>query len=731
MMCLFKKKITLERIIPGYERTEDKREFFIPKISELEDKETSKQKFVSPIFGKHVKDEVVVPLERSSSGDIDKKYDAFRKHKKLTKEEAKLRYGDSYYDFNTIRNADKQKILAGEMDTDYLATKKAEAEKQNDPSLQPSHNVPETDQVSINDFFETVRQNDKPIISTEPNTINFDDDFELSHQHSGDLDVNRFGPVDEEEEASPLFGFNETKPILSREETVKDHLSDPVDTFDENDINRPDDERLELLRNQIITNFDNYVLPPVAILKKSAPRSSDVPSWIQKNIDIINQTMLSFDIIGDVSSFTKGPTVTRYEISLGAGVPTKKITAISDNFQMNLAAHSIRIEAPIPGKTTIGIEVPNEVRESVCFGDVVDNAKFLQSKDPLIVAIGLDIDANPVYTSLETMPHGLVAGSTQSGKSVCIASIIASILYKDKPDIVKLLLIDPKKVDLQQFADIPHLVTPIIDDTKTAIEALKWTCSEMERRYDVLKRFKAVNVKDYYERRIHDIEFEKMPRLVIIVEEASDLLINGGPEVEETILRLTQKSRAVGIHLILATQRPSADILKGAIKANIPTRFAFKVPSTTDSMVVLDTTGAEKLLGRGDMLLSENGLIRRLQGVFLSPNEIETITNFIKKQAYPQYMFTHDTLIKASKTVDEGAELDELFPVVAKYVVNEEKCSLNKITQEFGIGFNRATQIVSSLELYGIVSRNVGTKPREVLISDMRLHEILEKLGVN
>ncbi|MFA6648854.1 MAG: DNA translocase FtsK [Candidatus Izemoplasmatales bacterium] len=727
-MCFFKKKTKLDRIIPGNERTADKREFFIPKISELADKETSKQKFVSPIFGKHVKDEVVVPLERSASGDIDKKYDAFRKHKKLTKEEAKLRYGDSYYDFNTIRNADKHKILARELDANYSAAKKAEAENSDNSNIPNNPNIQETDQVSISDFFETVRKNEETGTPLDTNTINLDDDFELSHLHSGDLDSNRFGPIDEEE-ANPLFGYNGTKPILKPEEHIKINTDDIPETFEENDINRPDENKLELLRRQVITNFDNYVLPPVAILKKSAPRSVDVPSWIQKNIDIINQTMLSFDIIGDVSSFTKGPTVTRYEISLGAGVPTKKITAISDNFQMNLAAHSIRIEAPIPGKTTIGIEVPNEVRESVCFGDVVDSPKFLQSKDPLIVAIGLDIDANPVYTSLETMPHGLVAGSTQSGKSVCIASIIASILYKDKPDVVKLLLIDPKKVDLQQFADIPHLVTPIIDDTKTAIEALKWACSEMERRYDVLKRFKAVNVKDYYERRIHDIEFEKIPRLVIIVEEASDLLLNGGPEVEDTILRLTQKSRAVGIHLLLATQRPSADILKGSIKANIPTRFAFKVPSTIDSMVVLDTTGAEKLLGRGDMLLSENGLIRRLQGVFLSPNEIETITDFIKKQAYPQYLFTHDTLIKASKTVEEGAELDELFPVVAKYVVNEEKCSLNKITQEFGIGFNRATQIVSSLELYGIVSRNVGTKPREVLVGSLRLQEILEKLN--
>jgi S-DNA-T family DNA segregation ATPase FtsK/SpoIIIE len=721
----FKKKKKLDRIVPGFERTPDDRTFFIPKIAELEDKEMSKQKFVSPIFGKHVKDEVVVPQERTAtSGDIDKKYDAFRKHKKLTKEEAKNRYGDSYYEFNTIRNTDQKKILSGELDAGYLSEKKAEAEAAKAAAQQKPVEPHDIEQVSIDEFFETVKQNEK---SAEEKDLapDLDYDFELSHE-TGKLDENRFGPIDEEEE-NPLFGTPEPiAPVPSKPVILAD--SNRPKEEDITDINRPEKSHLEMMQNQIVNDFYSYVLPPIAILKKSPPRSLETPAWIQKNIDIINQTMLSFDIAGEVTNFTKGPTVTRYEISLGAGVPTKKITGISDNFQMNLAAHSIRIEAPIPGKTTVGIEVPNEVRESVCFGDVVDNPKFLQSKDPLLVAIGLDIDANPVYTSLEAMPHGLVAGSTQSGKSVCIASIIASILYKDKPDVVKLLLIDPKKVDLQQFADIPHLVTPIIDDTKTAIEALKWACSEMERRYDVLKKFKAVNVKDYYERRIHDIEFEKMPRLVIIVEEASDLLINGGPEVEENILRLTQKSRAVGIHLLLATQRPSADILKGSIKANIPTRFAFKVPSTTDSMVVLDTTGAEKLLGRGDMLLSENGLIRRLQGVFLSPNEIESITDFIKKQAYPQYLFTHETLIKSSKAADEGAELDELFGTVAKYVVTEEKCSLNKITQEFGIGFNRATQIVSSLELYGIVSRNVGTKPREVLVNDMRLLEILDKL---
>ncbi len=715
---MLKKKKTLERIIPGFSRSEDIRPFFIPKISELADKETLKRQFVSPIFGKSVKNDIVIENDRKYFGDIDKKYDAFRKNKKLTKEEEKKRYGDSYYEFNAISNADKKKILSGELDVADLTRRRPTDELVVDPLIETKEALA-SDEVSIDDFFAAVgAKKPEPEMDEMLHRNEYANDFQMEHEES--LDSNRFGPIDEEDEDNVLFQENEVErePMKSAKPILEPSIPE----------NKPT-SKLDKYREQVISNFDSYRLPSVSLLKKSPPKTDEAHEWIQANIDIINQTLIAFDIAGEVTNFTKGPTVTRYEISLGSGVPTKKITSISDNIQMNLAALSIRIEAPIPGKTTIGIEVPNKVRESVFFGDVVDNPRFLQSKDPLLLGIGLDIDANPVYTSIEAMPHGLVAGSTQSGKSVCIASIIASIIYKNRPDQVKLLLIDPKKVDLQQFAEIPHLITPIIDDSKIAIESLKWAVQEMERRYDVLKKFKSINVKDYLDRRINDPEFEAMPRIVIIVEEASDLLINGGPEVEEQILRLTQKSRAVGIHLILATQRPSADIIKGSIKANIPTRFAFRVPSSTDSMVVLDTTGAEKLLGQGDMLLSENGKIRRLQGAFLSPSEIEAVTDFVKDQAYPQYLFSHESLIKTSKANDDASELDELFAEIAKYVITEEKCSLNKITQEFGIGFNRANQIVSSLELYGIVSRNVGTKPREVLVNINKLNEILEKLG--
>ncbi len=719
---LFKKKKPLPRIVPGKERTDDTRPFFIPQISRLEDKETMKQKFVSPIFGKSVKDDILVPNDRKFYGDIDKKYDAFRKKKKLTKEEAKKRYGSSYYEFLSVNNEDMAKIHNRDLSVNDLLKKK-QAAMETIPEEETK--APLVTDVAIDDFFEKAKAYEEQKAKETSAEDNVLKDIDRG-QNTENLDIERFGPIEEDEDI--LFQQHDHEP--RKEPEIKPVFSEDFEykEFEPKDFKKQDVPNLDRLRDQVVNGFDGYNLPSIHLLKRGKAKEEIEPEWVKENIDVINQTLLSFDIDGEVTNYTKGPTVTRYEISLGAGVQTKRITSISDNIQMNLSALSLRIEAPIPGKNTIGIEVPNQIRESVFFGDVIDHPQFLHSDDPLLLAVGLDIDANPVYTSIEQMPHGLVAGSTQSGKSVCIASIIASILFKNKPDQVKLMLIDPKKVDLQQFADIPHLVTPIIDEVKVAIEALKWAVGEMERRYEVLKKFKTVNVKDYYKRRYNDPEFEAMPRIVIIVEEASDLLITGGNEVEEHILKLTQKSRAVGIHMLLATQRPSADILKGSIKANIPTRFAFKVPSSTDSSVVLDMTGAEKLLGKGDMLLSENGLVRRLQGAYLSPEEIEEITDFIKGEAYPQYMFTHDTLVKAAKAVEENIELDELFETVARYVVSEDKCSLNKITQEFGVGFNRATQIVNALEVHGIVSASAGTKPREVLIGYERLEELLSSL---
>lgn len=712
---MFRKKDKPERIVPKTSRTKDNRPFFIPEIRTIEDKKNMSNTFMSP-FGIENKHVVNVPNDRTGTGDIDKKYDIFRKEKRLTKEEAQRRYGSSYYEFTTIDNNVHKKAFSEEgLTADDLHHKKAPAVETSTEDIIAAHRTIES--VPVDEFFE------KAAVYSEKKTAKEPVDEVLKDLvEDEDLTIINKAPIEEEKYDDIIFKEDEViteEPEIGFSDDLVYEEYQPEKTVIKHE--RP----IFPIESQ---NLKEYVLPPISLFKKNESTSDVEPTWVKENIDVINETMVSFGIDGTVTNYTMGPTVTRYEVSLASGVPTKKITSISDNIQMSLSAYSIRIEAPIPGKNTVGIEVPNRVRESVYFGDVVDNPKFLKSKDPLLLAIGLDIDALPVYTSIESMPHGLVAGSTQSGKSVAIASIIVSLIARNKPDEVKLMLIDPKKVDLQQFADLPHLVTPIIDETQVANEALKWMVREMESRYDTLKRFKAVNVVDYYTRRSDLPNFIKMPRIVVIIEEASDLLLSGGPEIEESILKLTQKSRAVGIHVLLATQRPSADIIKGSIKANIPTRFAFRVPSSTDSSVVLDMTGAEKLLGKGDMLFSENGMARRLQGAYLSPEEIENITEFIKEQREPEYMFTHEALVVLSATGENMDQIDELFKDVATYVVEEGKCSLNKITQVFGIGFNRATQIVNSLEKFGIVSENVGTKPRTVLVEYNGLSKIFEGL---
>lgn len=713
----FSKKSKPERIIPKTSRTKDNRPFFIPEIRTIEDKKNMSNTFISP-YGIENKHEVHIPNDRTGSGDIDKKYDIFRKQKRLTKEEAQKRFGSSYYEFVSIDNTTHKKAFTEEgLSPDDLHSKKPIQPQDSSDDIINEHKTIET--VPVDEFFEKASTKEENVSSADDEVLNDlltnerIDEVENIHQPS-------------EEEAADDIIFRNDEVIVEEPE---------IGFADDFVYEEYKPEKEALTKQHVMPTYENehrvlkeYVLPPISLFKKNENKTDLEPSWVKENIDVINETMLSFGIEGSVTNYTMGPTVTRYEVSLASGVPTKKITSISDNIQMSLSAFSIRIEAPIPGKNTVGIEVPNRIRESVFFGDVIDNPKFLKSNDPLLLAIGLDIDALPIYTSIESMPHGLVAGSTQSGKSVCIASIIVSLIARNKPDEVKLMLIDPKKVDLQQFADLPHLVTPIIDETNVANEALKWMVKEMENRYDILKRFKAVNVVDYYSRRSDAPNFIKMPRIVVIIEEASDLLLSGGSEIEESILKLTQKSRAVGIHVLLATQRPSADILKGAIKANIPTRFAFRVPSSTDSSVVLDMTGAEKLLGKGDMLFSENGMARRLQGAYLSPEEIESITDFIKEQREPEYLFTHEALVVQMSSLDSFDQIDELFKEVATYVVEEGKCSLNKITQVFGIGFNRATQIVNSLEKFGVVSENVGTKPRTVLVEYQELSKIFEGL---
>lgn len=473
-----------------------------------------------------------------------------------------------------------------------------------------------------------------------------------------------------------------------------------------------------------------YERPPLSILKRG--EKSPFPDYghviIQK--DIIDRTLRDFKIGGRVVEYTKGPSVTQFEIKLDPGVKVERVKNISRNLQMSLEGKSIRIEAPIPGKSTIGIEVPNQVREKVCFGDLIAEPGFLNDGNPLNVVLGIDIGGNFVNLDIVSMPHALIAGTTGSGKSVCIHSIINSILYKANPEEVKLILIDPKLIEFASYEDIPHLATPVINDPKLATVALKWAVEEMESRYELFRSYKRRDFQTYNELAKEDPRVSPLPYIIIIIDELADLMFVAASSVEEYIQRLAQKARAAGIHLIMATQRPSTDVIKGTIKANIQTRIAFAVNSQVDSMTILDKSGADKLLGQGDMLYSDGVNETRVQGSFISLDEITDVTDYIKSRHDPDFMFSSDDLKQKMQREDETAvdpTDDEYFTVIARDVVENDNASINRIQKAYGIGFNRAQSIMMGLEELGIVSEGVAGRPRRVLVTIEELEGILNE----
>lgn len=651
----FRKK----RIQAVTERTPDTVPFVIPEIIEVNKKaEYKKNKFVSPIFGRKVKDEIVIPNPYKRTGDIDKQYDSFRIKPRMTKEDRKRKYGSEFPEFDLVSGSNLKEALEAQ-------DKKRRVKTEN------------------YDSYESFEKNKETIQKEEPT-------------------------------------YTE-QPI----KTVKTNINDFFDKKDRTKAKKPIKEPVKEEPVSVNKFNKEYRLPPFSLLSKPLQKKTDSSEWIEKQIAILNKTFEEFGVGASVYTHTKGPTVTRYEIILDSGVNVKKVTGISDNIKMALAAKEIRIEAPIPGKSTIGIEVPNKIAEIVHFIDIVNQDEFINAKDPLTVALGLDIDGKGVYASITKMPHGLVAGATGSGKSVCINTILMSFLFKYSPDELKLLLIDPKMVELSAYNDVPHLITPVITDAKIATAGLKWAVEEMENRF---KKFSNEVVKDiiaYNEKAARVGGITKMPYIVIIVDELADLMQIASGTVESAIMRLTQKARACGIHLIIATQRPSTDVIKGTIKSNIPTRLAFMVSSYVDSMTIIDSVGAEKLLGRGDMLYAESGQPqRRVQGAYVSDLEIHNVIEFIKRQRSREYFFTQERLVKKATS---AAGSDELVHEVARYVVIKGEASINKISKEFNIGFNRAQKIVELLSDLGVVSGNVGSKARSVLVNETELEEVLNE----
>lgn len=461
---------------------------------------------------------------------------------------------------------------------------------------------------------------------------------------------------------------------------------------------------------------ENLLHPPILQIEKDG--------WIEEQTLLLNNTFTNFNVHAKVVNVTQGPSVTRYEVQPEPGVKVSKITNLSDDLKLSLAAKDIRIEAPIPGKHTVGIEVPNQSSRPVLIREILESDEFKNSSSPLTVAMGLDISGKPIVTDLRKMPHGLIAGATGSGKSVCINTMLVSLLYKAKPEELKLLLVDPKMVELAPYNYVPHLASPVITDVKAATAALKWAVEEMERRYELLAHAGVRDITKFNQLADeHKRYSDKLPYLVIVIDELADLMMMAPADVEEAISRIAQKARACGIHLLIATQRPSVDVITGLIKANVPTRIAFSVSSQIDSRTVIDISGAEKLLGKGDMLFLENGTSKpvRLQGTFVSDEEIDQVVAHVRKERKPEYLFEQEELLKK---VQMSEEEDELFYEACEFIIEQGGASTSSLQRNFKIGYNRAARLIDMMEKQGFISEARGTKPREVLITESELIQL-------
>ena len=533
----------------------------------------------------------------------------------------------------------------------------------------------------------------------------------------------------------------ETKKMLKQQEEIEPDVI-------ENNLFKVEEEKKEDKTKQVLqlehamtVEDENYEYPPVELLSKASKKTikggakalTDTATKLQK-------TLYSFGVSAKVENVSVGPAITRYELKPAEGVRVSKIANLADDIALNLAAETIRIEAPIPGKQAVGIEVPNKEKESVHLREVLESDEFKANKSKLTVALGKDVAGNIQLADIAKMPHVLIAGSTGSGKSVCINTIITSIIYNAKPSEVKLVMVDPKVVELSVYNGIPHLLIPVVTDPKKAAGALAWAVQEMDDRYN---KFASKGVRDLkgYNKAIEKEEgVGKLPQIVIIVDELADLMMVAAKDVEEAICRLAQKARAAGMHLVIATQRPSVDVITGLIKANIPSRIAFAVSSQVDSRTILDSIGAEKLLGKGDMLFFPTGAPKpvRVQGAFVSDEEVEKIVDFIKQNGTATYSEDIlESIENSNKTekelAQEQAEDDEADPFLAdaiQTVVETGQASTSFIQRRFKVGYARAGRIIDQMEERGIISGYQGSKPREVLMTLEKLNELKMGTGV-
>ena len=542
-----------------------------------------------------------------------------------------------------------------------------------------------------------------------------------------DITINRAQPIMEEEAPIP-------EPVPEKRKTKESKKQVETATANvEQEIKKSEEKRAK-----------EYVFPPLSLLKHGKKSGGDSDAHLRQTAMKLQQTLQNFNVNVTVTNVSCGPSVTRYELQPEQGVKVSKIVGLADDIKLNLAAADIRIEAPIPGKAAVGIEVPNKENTAVMLRDLLETDEFQNHESKIAFAAGRDIAGKVVVADIMKMPHVLIAGATGSGKSVCINTLIMSILYKADPKDVKLIMIDPKVVELSVYNGIPHLMIPVVTDPKKAAGALNWAVAEMMKRYDLFAQYNVRDLKGY-NAKVETVEAieeegkpEKLPQIVIIVDELADLMMVAPGEVEESICRLAQLARAAGIHLVLATQRPSVNVITGLIKANMPSRIAFSVSSGVDSRTIIDMNGAEKLLGKGDMLFYPAGYQKpaRVQGAFVSDKEVQAVVDFLVKNSesvqYNEEITNHvnSASVAAGGTVSRNSGADDqdaYFVDAGKFIIEKDKASIGMLQRVFKIGFNRAARIMDQLAEAGVVGEEEGTKPRKVLMSMEQFEQYIEE----
>ena len=467
-----------------------------------------------------------------------------------------------------------------------------------------------------------------------------------------------------------------------------------------------------------------YVLPPVKLLKLGNAVSTS-KKLLQETAKDLTNLLKEHGVEAELTNVVPGPTVTRYEIELAPGVKVSKVTSLSHDIAYALATPDVRLLAPIPGRSAIGIEIPNRQRKLVSLGDVLSSKEAQKAEHPLNIGLGLDISGKPRLLNLAELPHVLIAGQTGAGKSSCINSIVTSLLVRTNPDEVKMVMVDPKRVELGQYNDVPHLLTKVITNPKKAVDALGWAVAEMDRRYDLLADSQVRDINGYHEKYdaglLDEEKFDRFPYIVVFIDELNDLMMVAGREVESAIVRLAQMARAIGIHLVVATQRPSVDVITGVMKANIPSRLAFSVASTTDSRVILDQSGAEKLIGLGDMLVvtASNPRLERIQGAWVNENEVQDVVSWVKEQKEAEYnpAVTEEQKQSSTASNEDFGEDEELIRTAKELVIRSQMGSTSMLQRKLRVGFARAGRLMDILEAQGIVGPSEGSKAREVLIT--------------